>query len=338
MNINTLLVGTLSALLAAGSVTAQEVNLRLSHWVPPTHPIQTLGIEPWIESLSEASDGRIGVTIFPAQQLGAAPDHYDMARDGIADITYTNPGYQAGRFPIYSLIEVPFHANNGVAAAQALHAWYAPIAETEMADVKFCLANPHDPGTFHSKAPIKVPADIDGLNVRPAHATMARFVSELGGGPVQVPAPEAREAIANGTADAITFPWNSIYIFGIDSETKYHLDMPFYISAQLLLINKDTYNGMPDDLRQVLDDHCTPEWSRRFSEGWAENEASGRQKMIDSGEHTLYKPTEEEVQQWRDAAAPLIDQWKADVTAAGGDADVIYNGYIEALESQNSRF
>jgi TRAP-type transport system periplasmic protein len=335
MNIRILAAGSVALTMSVGMAFAQEVNLRLSHWVPPTHPIQTLGIEPWVESLKEASGGRVGVTIFPAQQLGAAPDHYDMARDGIADITYTNPGYQAGRFPIYSLIEIPFHANNATGGAQALHEWYAPIAETEMSDVKFCLANPHDPGTFHSKTQIKVPDDVNGMNVRPAHATMARFVSLLGGGPVQVPAPEAREAIANGTADAITFPWNSIYIFGIDSETKYHLDMPFYISAQLLLINKDTYNGMPDDLKKILDDHCTPEWSRRFSEGWAANEASGRQKMIDADEHTVYAPTVEEVQMWRAAAAPLIDQWKAEV---GDGAQAIYDAYIEALERHNSRF
>ncbi len=335
MNIRNMMAAAIAGSLTVGSACAQEVTLRLSHWVPPTHPIQTLGIEPWVQSLSEASDGRIAVTIFPAQQLGAAPDHYDMARDGIVDISYTNPGYQAGRFPIYSLIEIPFHANNATGGAQALHEWYAPIAETEMSDVKFCVANPHDPGTFHSKTQIKVPGDINGLNVRPAHATMSRFVSSLGGGPVQVPAPEAREAIANGTADAITFPWNSVYIFGIDAETKYHLDMPFYISAQLLLINKDTYNGLPDDLRAILDDHCTPEWSKRFSSGWAENEASGRQKMVDSGEHTLYAPSEEEVQAWRAAAEPLIETWKTEV---GDQAQAYYDGYIEALERHDSRY
>lgn len=335
MKINMMAAGSLIAALAASAACAQEVTLRLSHWVPPTHPIQTMGIEPWVKSLTEASEGRIAVTIFPAQQLGAAPDHYDMARDGIVDISYTNPGYQAGRFPKYSLIEIPFQASNATGGAQALHEWYAPIAETEMSDVKFCIANPHDPGTFHSKTQIKVPADINGLNVRPAHATMSRFVSMLGGGPVQVPAPEAREAIANGTADAITFPWNSVYIFGIDKETPYHLDMPFYISAQLLLINKDSYNAMPDDLRAILDDHCTPEASRRFSEGWAENEASGRQKMIDSGEHTLYVPTDEEVQMWRDAAAPLIDQWKEEV---GDDAQALLDGYTEALERNDARY
>jgi TRAP-type C4-dicarboxylate transport system substrate-binding protein len=328
-----------AALLTALYVAdATAVELRLSHWVPATHPIQTMGIEPWVESIREASNGRINITIFPAQQLGAAPDHYDMARDGIADITYTNPGYQAGRFPIYSLAEIPFHVSNAKAGAKALHEWYAPIAETEMRDVYFCLINPHDPGTIHSKVQVKVPEDIRGLNVRPAHATMARFVSMLGGASVQVPAPEAREALAKGAADAITFPWNSIYIFGIDGVTKYHLDMPFYISAQMLLFNKAAYDGLAPDDKAIIDNHCTSDWSERFSTGWADNERSGRQKMIDSGEHTLYEPTPEEVQMWRDAAAPLLDQWRKDVTAVGANPDEIYQSYIDTLEKYDSRY
>lgn len=329
----------LAASVAAMSpALAAEVEFRLAHWLPPTHPVQTLGMEPWIKSISEASNGRIAITIFPASQLGAAPDHYDMTRDGIADMGYVNPGYQAGRFPIYSLAEIPFHVKEVKNGAGALHEWYAKYAQTEMADVKFCLINPHDPGTIHSKTPIKVPGDIRGKNIRPAHATMARFVSNLGGASVQVPAPEAREAIAKGAADAMTFPWNSIYIFGIDKETKYHLDMPFYISSQMILINKAKYEGLAPEDKKVIDDHCTPEWSKKFSAGWADNEYSGRQKMIDSGEHTLYEPTAEEVQLWRDAAAPLLDQWKADVKAAGGDPEVIYQEYVDALKASGSLY
>ena len=94
------------AALVSGAQAA-EVELRLAHWLPPEHPLQPMGWAPWIESIREASNGRINVTIFPAQQLGAAPDHYDMARDGIADITFVNPGYQAGRFPIAALGEIP---------------------------------------------------------------------------------------------------------------------------------------------------------------------------------------------------------------------------------------
>lgn len=338
MRKTTYLAGAAGLCLSAGMALAQDVTLRLAHWLPPTHPVQTLGMDPWIESIKEASGGRIAIEIYPASQLGAPPDHYDMTRDGIADIGYVNPGYQAGRFPIYSLIEIPFHMDNAPRGARAMHEWYAPIAETEMADVKFCMANPHDPGTFHSKNPILEPGDIKGLNVRPAHATMARFISLLGGGPVQVPAPEAREAIANGTADAITFPWNSIWIFGIDSETKQHLDMPFYVSAQLMLINKGTYDGLADDLKKVIDDHCTPEWSEKFSTGWAENEASGRQKALDDSSHTVNTPTPEQVQMWKDAAVPLVDQWKADAAAAGADAQAVYDAYTGKLDEYDARF
>lgn len=336
-------MNTSKALLLAGALTlatsqAGAVDLRLSHWVPASHPIQTLGIEPWIESIKAASNGRITITIFPAQQLGSAPDHYDMTASGIADIGYVNPGYQAGRFPIFGLAEVPFHANNAKAAAKALHEWYLGYVEKEMPEVKLCVVNPHDPGTIHSKKQIKVPEDVRGLNVRPANATIGRFVHLLGGASVQVSAPEAREAIAKGAADAITFPWNSIYIFGIDKETKYHLDMPFYISIQTLLINKAKYESLDEQDRAIIDAHCTPDWSEKFSTGWADNEASGRQKMIDSGEHTIFKPTPEQVQLWKDAAAPLVDEWKKTAGEKGIDAEKAYDDYVAGLKASNSLF
>lgn len=332
------LAAATAVLLATTAMPASsaEVELKLAHWLPPTHPVQPMGMDPWIESIRQASNGRINITIYPASQLGAAPDHYDMARDGIAEITYTNPGYQAGRFPIYSLAEIPFHVTNAKSGAKALHEWYAPIAETEMADVKFCLINPHDPGTIHSKMPIKVPADIQGKNIRPAHATMARFVSQLGGASVQVPAPEAREAITKGTADAMTFPWNSIYIFGIDEATKHHLDMPFYISSQMLLINKPAYDAMSEADRKVIDDHCTPEWAERIASGWTDAEAAGRDKIAADSAHTLHVPTPEQVQLWKDAAAPLKEEWHATVSAKGLDADAIWNSLVETLKKYDS--
>ncbi len=330
----------LAALISSTALAAQaqEVTLRLSHWVPATHPIHVYGMTEWADSIREASEGRIEIQIYPAQQLGQAADHYDMARDGIADITFTNPGYQAGRFPIYGLAEQPFHGNNAVAAATALHEWYEPIAEREMSDVYFCMINPHDPGTIHSNTPIKVPADVAGKNIRPAHATMARFVSLLGGNAFQVSAPEVRDAISRGIADALTFPWNSVYIFGIQEAVNFSLDMPFYLSNHLILFNPAVVEGLSEENRQVIEDHCTPEWSARFSEGWAADEQSGRQKMIDDPNHEVYTPTAEEVALWREAAAPLLDQWRADVSANGEDADAIYQSYVEALQRHDSLF
>ena len=74
-----------------------------------------------------------------------------MARDGIADLTYVNPGYQPGRFPIIGAGELPFLFADAKGGSQAIDAWYRKYAAQEMKDVKFCLAFVHDPGTFHSR-------------------------------------------------------------------------------------------------------------------------------------------------------------------------------------------
>ena len=68
-----------------------------------------------------------------------------------------------------------------------------------MADVHYCLTFAHDPGTFHStKKKITSPADIKGMKVRPANATIARFISILGGTNVQASAPELRDVLEKG--------------------------------------------------------------------------------------------------------------------------------------------
>ena len=59
--------------------------------------------------------------------------------------------------------------------------------------------------------------------------------------------------------------------------------------------------------------------------------------MIDAG-HTLYAPTPEEVQLWRDAAAPLVDQWKKDAAARGVDAEATYKAYSDALAAKDAKF
>ena len=234
--------GVIAVALTSIAAFAEDapVTLRLSHWVPPSHPLQP-AFEAWAKSIYEESHGSITIKIFPAQQLGKAFDHYDMARDGIADITDVSPGYQPGRFPIFALGSVPFLVSNAKGGSAAIDAWYRKYAPTEMKDVYFCSAHLHDPGTFHSNKPITVPADVRGLKIRPATGTIANFITLLGGTTVNAAAPEARDVIARGVADGITFPWRSLILFGIDKVVKYHLDMPFYVTPFVDVMNKAKY-------------------------------------------------------------------------------------------------
>src|SRR3569833_2302754 len=93
------LAASLAICMTPAFAQDKTFDLKISHWVPASHPLQK-SLEDWAAAVEKASGGTIKSKVFPAQQLGKAFDHYDMARDGIADVTYVNPGYQPGRFPI----------------------------------------------------------------------------------------------------------------------------------------------------------------------------------------------------------------------------------------------
>src|ERR1700753_2379505 len=100
--------------LVGASVMAQDkpVGLKISIWLPPAHPLVPATKE-WAADIEKQSGGTIKTAIFPSEQLGKAFDHYDMARDGIADVTYVNPGYQPGRFPIIAAGHLPLVFSDG---------------------------------------------------------------------------------------------------------------------------------------------------------------------------------------------------------------------------------
>lgn len=320
-----------------GAAQAADVNLTFSHWIPATHPLQVTGFEPWAKSINKDSDGRIKITIYPSQQLGAAADHYDMTRDGVVDIGFVNPGYTPGRFPILSAGELPFLISNGKGGSRALDEWYQPYAKKEMKDVYVCMVFAQQPGTLHGKSGrLEVPGDLKGKNVRPADATLARMVTSVGGASVQVAAPEIRELLAKGGADITASPWGSLFTFGLDSIVKSHLDMPLYVTNFAIVMNKARFESMAPKDQKVIADHCTPKWAEKMASGWADFEAAGRQKIIDEGGHTLYKPTPDEVKLWKDAAAPLTDDWKKGASKAGIDANAAYDGLVTTLKKYDS--
>ncbi len=91
----------------------------------------------------------------------------------------------------------------------------------------FCFAFVLDPGTVPRTKKIVLPEDITRHEDAAGQRDDGQFVTLLGGTNVQASAPEAREVLERGVADAITFPWHSIILFGIDKVVKYDMDMPF---------------------------------------------------------------------------------------------------------------
>jgi TRAP-type C4-dicarboxylate transport system substrate-binding protein len=325
-----------AALAMPASAQDKPVHLKLAHWVPPTHPLQK-AMEDWGASVQKATNGTVTFSVYPSQQLGKAFDHYDMARDGIADVTYINPGYQPGRFPIIDAGNLPFMMSNGKAGSEALDAWYRKYAAAEMKDVKFCLGFVHDYGSWHSRTKkVVVPADVKGLKVRPAQAMIATLVTQLGGTNVQSSAPEIRDLIEKGVADAGTFPWGSTYLFGLDKVTKYHMNVPLYTTVFAWVMNKTVYQNMSPTQQKAIDDHCNTEWAGRVSGPWAEFERAGVAKLKADPAHEVYTLTDAQVGEWRKAAEPVVQAWSDTVRKIGVDPDAALGELKASIAKYNA--
>ena len=333
-----LTLGASLAALSLGSVAqAQDKNvmIKMSSWVPAQHALNP-ALQAWGESLKKASGGSLNTTLFPSEQLGKAFDHYDMARDGIADFSYVNPGYQPGRFPIFAATSLPFMITNAKAGSAAVDAWYRNYAAKEMKEVHFCFAFVHDPGAFHSRKKIVLPTDIKGMKVRPATATVGQVITMLGGTNVQASAPESRDMLERGVADAITFPWGSLTLFGIDKVVKYHMDVPFYVTPFVWVMNKDKYTALSPNQKAAVDSHCTSEWAEKVGSAWADFEIAGHNKLAADTSREVYKLTPDQIKAWKDAVAPAEKQWGDDVKKRGEDPAAVMNALRQSLAKYKS--
>jgi TRAP-type C4-dicarboxylate transport system substrate-binding protein len=328
----------LAVLASPASAQDKTFQLRLSHWVPATHPLQK-AMEEWGASVEKASNGTIKSTVYPAQQLGKAFDHYDMTRDGIVDLSYINPGQMPGRFPIIAAGELPFVVKDGHGATKAFDQWYKKYAATEMKDVKYCFSFTYDPARMHFKnKKVVLPADMKGLKMRPSHGTFAAWMVLLGATNVQAGPAETRDLLEKGVVDSLTSPWGSIFLFGIDKVTKYHMELPVTVSTFQWIMNWKTYNAMSAAQKKVIDDHCTTDHASRFAGPWIDYEAAAVEKLRAMPDREVYTSTAAQTDEWRKSAEPLYKQWGEDVRKAGGDPDTIMKELQTAMNQYKGGF
>jgi len=299
-----------NALAAKSDRQVGEVTWRFSHFLPATHSLAK-AMSEWAQNLQQATDGKLNIVVFPASQLGSGLDHYDMVRTRVAHLAWIVPGYEQGRFPIFSLLETPFLISNAVSGARAFHQWYTRYADLEMESVMPCLLTTSPPGRLNFKQQrVDTPEGIRGKRMRVANATVARYMRSLGGVTVNIPLSEARHALERGMIDGMPFGAYSIKTMSLDSALLSHLDLPFSSSPAVVGINRRSLAELPDALRSKVMDYCDAEWSGRVVQDWQQLEMQAMATFREDPEREVYAIGKEQVKNWVNRAEPLIAEWK----------------------------
>ncbi|GGG48304.1 C4-dicarboxylate ABC transporter [Caldovatus sediminis] len=329
-----LLGGATAAVLAAPAVLrvpraqAQEVTLRLHHFLPAVSNVHRHFLQPWARKVQEESNNRLRIQIFPAMQLGGAPPQlYDQARDGVADIVWTLPGNTPGRFPRIEVIELPFVAHKRASVnARVTQELFEKHMRDEFRETHIITAWAHDHGLVHARREVRTMEDLRGLKLRFPTRMAGEGLRALGATAIGLPIPQVPEALTQGVIDGAVVPWEVVPAIRLQEMVRHHTEIPgsptFYTTSFVLAMNKPRYDSLPADLRQVLDANSGQAAAAMAAKVWDEQgpvvEAAVRRRG-----NQIVEITEEEKARWQRATQPVVEAWVGQMRERGIDGGAL---------------
>lgn len=282
------LAAAAAATLALGlcqSATAQTV-LTLSSWLHPAHTLSTTQIE-WCEMLAQKAAGKIKCQVLP-RAVTAPPGTFDAVRNGLADLSFTVHGYTPGRFAMPQMVEFPFMGDSAEATSVAFQRMYNkyPAFATEHKGVKVIAVFTHGPGiVFNTKKPIVKADDLLGMKFRVGGGMVNEIAKTLGMNVTLKPAPESYELLSTGVMDGTLFPAESVESFKIDKVIKYGTTFPggLYNTSFVMMMNQDKYDGLPADVKKIIDEMSGEFAARMLGRGWDKVDRRGMAFMQAAG-------------------------------------------------------
>jgi TRAP-type C4-dicarboxylate transport system substrate-binding protein len=258
-------------------------------------------------------------------QLGGTPPQlFDQARDGVADIIWTIPTYQAGRFTKAEVFELPFMARNAETGSPALWEYIQKNAQEEFRGVRLLATHLHDGSLLHfSSKRVTNMDELKGLKVRAPTRIGTKFLTAIGAVPVQMPVPQVTESLAKAVIDGAMVPWEVAPALKLQEVTKYHVDTAPGVpkmsnSIFVIAMNPAKYDSLPPELKKVIDDNSGLAWSTQVGKVFDGTTERGKKLAADAG-GVLDTLTPAEYERWKKATEVVDKDWIGEANGKGAN-------------------
>ena len=315
----------LGAMAASVPALAQEVTFKIAHFLPSAAPTQQKVLQPWCDEMGKLSNGRIKCQFYPAMQLGGTPAQLaDQVKNGVADVVWTGPGYSAGRFPAIEAFELPFIVKDATSSSKALWKYYQQNALQEFAAYKVLAFHTDGGQAVHTAGKqIAGLTGFSGLKLRTSTRVGAKTLAALGGQPVAMPPAQVTEAISKGVVDGSLGAWELVYPTKLSEVTKFHLQPDngvAYPTATVLtvLMNKQKYDGLPADLKAIVDKTTGEVMVGKFGAMFDEVAADTKKRIAAQG-NKITTLSATQVTAMKQATASVEEEWAKQVGEKGLD-------------------
>lgn len=318
------------ASMLAPTVALADTTLALSSWLPPRHPIVVNAIKPWAKEVKEVTEGRVTVRIL-AKPLGAPPAHFDIAADGIADITYGLHSFTTDdRFERSRIGQFSFIGDDAVTGSTAFWNVYSGQldAQAEHEGVKLLGLFVHGPGVLHNNVrKIQSADDIQGQKIRVPGGYISDLMSDLGAETLFMSSGEVFEKLSRGVIDGVTFTYEALTAFKLTDDLKYAMKVPggLYNTTWFLVMNEGAWEGISEADRTAIEAISGAAFAERVGAAWNMADEKALVKIDEAGIEITAAP------------APLLESIKSiaakhETAWADAIADDGYDG-IAALKA-----
>lgn len=300
----------LAGIVRPDGVGAHGVSLDLHHPYPADSAFHQRFLLPWTQKVEKEAGGRIRFHLHPGTgQTDGAGNLYDQVREGKTDIVWTRIYSSVEQFPRLSMFEYPFTVRRAEGASRALAEYVRinDLAERDFDGVRVLAIHAGDGAQLHWRAP---PGDAAAATAsrRVAVSTPVEeaVLQALGATAVRTAPAKIAEALASGSLDGALLSWEQAQAMGVGRAAGFHeefgpLSAGLTSSLFVLAMNPESYRGLPEDLRAVLDANSGAEvgaWLGRVFDEAARAARDAAQRQGDA----FRVVARDEMDRWRAAA------------------------------------
>ncbi len=300
-------------------------------------------VEAWGSAVTEASNGRITFDYYHGGSLVGAGDSVNAVLDGTADMCWSAATIYSGQFPISEFIQLPLSGINCARmGSDVMMDMYneMPEFQDEYKDFKVIMLGSctYAPVSTTEKK-LETLDDIQGLRIRAPGSTCGLWCTAVGMSPMTVATPETYEQLEKGVIEGCLNDWHNISAFNLGEVLDYIMDFPTPGSPIFLLMNKDKYNALPDDLKAIIDEYSGAYASDMAGIYWD----STRAWIYDNADEIgveIYEPSDELYAAFTDAAVrdEVHTQYIEYLNQMGLDGQAIYDKCMEIVSSYSDEY
>jgi TRAP-type C4-dicarboxylate transport system substrate-binding protein len=309
-------------------------DLTLHHHDPSTAS-QGIFFDALARGAFEKSNGRLKISVFHGAQLGGPKDTVDMVLNGTCDIGGGLPSFFPGLFPMSEALALPLiGVETSAQATEAIWEMYdkTDYLKDEYREFKVLMLigmNYCSIGTNDTK--IRFVEQLKGMKLRVNSGPPTDFIIEAGAIPISIVIGELYSSLERGVIDGVITDWNAYDAFKLYDRIEYIMDERVTVNPYFVLMNKNSYEALPAELREILDQLTQTRKARAAFAAEYDRVTEEMKKVIRDKGGEIYKLPEKENEKLKQIAERAKAKWAANKKADGYPAEEVMHKMSELL-------